>query len=408
MLDKRQKQKLKIKLPNQEPSNRTPYFLMAGTGFVALVIAAIGMWFLLATLFPRPNPVAETKLTAPTPKAQTSTPSLAETPQLDIAKSYGNKYANGLLPVGDSKYSTTSAKKGSLYVCSQYAQNLTSDKGGASTRGPWFTNNNTQYDINKKVHIHGSVSWKGSFSNTVANGKRTITTNDLPLAHTTGTFPVSSSDPAYSYDRNPNTISAQSLTYNLAASPTYGTPQCMGGEVGVMLTGVAIFNAFDAGGRDAGAWEVQDDCSGHPQSSGEYHYHTLSSCIQDVSVHTVIGFALDGFPITGPQVSSGNVLTTDDLDECHGISSQITLDGKQFTSYHYVMTQDFPYSVSCFRATPASPPGMQGGQQQSTQSQSQGSAPTQGQQSPGQTTGGQVGGYTPQTPPPPQQPLQHP
>jgi hypothetical protein len=135
----------------------------------------------------------------------------------------------------------------------------------------------------------------------------------------------------------------------------------MGGEVGVMLTGVALFNGFDAGARDAGAWEVQDSCSGHPQMEGEYHYHTLSSCIHTVSVHAVIGFALDGFPITGPQVSNGNVLTTRDLDACHGITSAISLNGRTITTYHYVMTQDFPYSVSCFRGTATAPPGMHGG-----------------------------------------------
>jgi hypothetical protein len=132
-----------------------------------------------------------------------------------------------------------------------------------------------------------------------------------------------------------------------------------------MLTGVALFNGFDAGGRDAGAWEIQDSCDGHPQSDGIYHYHTLSSCIKDTSVHTVIGYALDGFPITGPQVAPGNILTTADLDECHGITSQITLNGKTITTYHYVMTQDFPYSVSCYRGTPIQPPGQK--EQQATQ-----------------------------------------
>jgi hypothetical protein len=164
------------------------------------------------------------------------------------------------------------------------------------------------------------------------------------------------SDPAYAYDRNPNTIKGQTITYILNANPTYGDPNCMGGEVGVMLTGIALFNAFDAGGRDAGAWEVQDSCDGHPQMDGEYHYHTLSACINNISVSTVIGYALDGFPITGPDISPNNVLTTSDLDECHGITSQISLNGKTTTSYHYVMTQDFPYSVSCFRGTPIQPP----------------------------------------------------
>ena len=35
-------------------------------------------------------------------------------------------------------------------------------------------------------------------------------------------------------------------------------------------------------------------------------------------------------------------------------SSTVKVDGKNVTTYHYVMTQDFPYSVSCFRATPVS------------------------------------------------------
>jgi hypothetical protein len=273
---------------------------------------------------------------------------------LDPNKNYGNKYADGLLPEGDSKYITSTAKKGYVYVCQ--ANFVPSSQAGAQTRGPWFVNNNTQWDMNKKSTISGSVTWTPSLSNTVSNGKRIIVTNDLPNHHT-GIFPVSKNDPARVYDANPNTIVAQSLTYTLASAPSYGTPQCMGGEVGVMTTGVALFNGFDAGGRDAGAWEVQDSCDGHPQNKGEYHYHSLSRCITDHSVSTVIGYALDGFPITGPKVGTNNFLTTDDLDVCHGIVSPIILDSVKTTQYHYVMTQDFPYSASCFRAAPTQPPG---------------------------------------------------
>jgi len=291
-----------------------------------------------------------------------STVRLPEGLKLDVGKNYGNKYADGILPVGDGKYVTDAPKTGYVYTCSQYAHNLANDQGGADTRGPWFMNSNTQYDINKKAHVAGNVTWTADFSNTVSGSTRTIVTNDLP-SHPTGVFPIQTSDPAHAYDRNPNSIKGQTLTYALAASPTYSeTPNCMGGEVGVMLTGVALFNAFDAGGRDAGAWEVQDGCSGHPQSAGEYHYHTLSSCINDVREDTIIGYALDGFPITGPKVGTNAVngyLTTADLDECHGIVSTIKAGSETAIMYHYVMTQDFPYSVSCFRGTPITPPGMQ-------------------------------------------------
>jgi hypothetical protein len=285
--------------------------------------------------------------------------------QLDPSKNYGDKYSSGVLPVGDEKFSTSAAKKGTVYMCND---NFVPDsQAGAQTRGPWFIGT-TQWNVNKKYAVRGSVKWNQNITNKLESGKRVITTNDLP-DHVTGTFPVASSDPAYAYDRNPNTIKSQALTYTLTEGPAYSaTPKCMGGEVGIILTGVALFNGFDAGGRDAGAWEIQDGCQGHPQGSGIYHYHTLSSCIRDISVGTVIGFALDGFPITGPKVGEKNYLTTDDLDDCHGIVSEITLDGKKTRTYHYVMTQDFPYSASCFRATATQSPGQHsGGQQQSGQ-----------------------------------------
>lgn len=305
--------------------------------------------------------------------SKTTNAAMLEGLQLDPNKNYGDKYASGVLPVGDEKFVTDGAKKGYVYMCSD---NFVPDnQAGAQTRGPWFIGT-TQWNINKKYSVQGSVKWQQSITNTISGDKRVITTNDLP-DHVTGTFPVSSSDHAYAYDRNPNSIKSQSLTYNLSANPSYSsTPKCMGGEVGVLLTGVALFNAFDAGGRDAGAWEIQDGCQGHPQGSGIYHYHTLSSCIKDVGVGTVLGFALDGYPITGPKVGDKNYLTTDDLDDCHGIVSDITLDGKKVKMYHYVMTQDFPYSASCFRATAIQSPAQHtgGSQQQTGQQPSQSSS----------------------------------
>ncbi|GAA1698754.1 YHYH protein [Microbacterium sediminicola] len=267
---------------------------------------------------------------------------------LDPEGWYGDVYADGILPVGDGRYSEVKPAVGTVYLCSE---NFAQNGAGAQERGPWFINDDTEWDLSLKIHVQGAVEWEPQMTVTLDGDTRTVTTNDLP-DHTTGEFPVARDDPAYDYDRNPNSISAQELTYDLNASPQYGEPHCMGGEAGVMLTGAALFNAFDELGRDAGAWEIQDACEGHPQQAGEYHYHTLSSCIGAVSVETVIGFALDGFPITGPTVSEGNVLTTADLDECHGIVSDVELDGETVTTYHYVMTQDFPYSVSCFRAEP--------------------------------------------------------
>jgi hypothetical protein len=313
---------------------------------LATILAACGSSSKPAPSSPTSGPVTTTSVPISRVTALT----------LDPNKNYGNTYANGILPVGDNKYVTAAPRKGNVFVC-----NPPRGGGGAQERGPWFLNDGTRYDLNKKIAVAGKVKWPGSFSMKVQGAKRVITTNDLPRDHTTGVFPVAPADPAYQYDRNPNHIAKQSLTYTLNASPTVeATPRCIDGEIGVMTTGIALFDAFDAGGRDAGAWEVQDGCSGHPQMSSEYHYHTLSSCIRDTSVNTVIGFALDGFPITGPKVDTDNILTTSDLDECHGITSTLTLDRQTVETYHYVMTQDFPYSVSCYRSTPTTPPGRPG------------------------------------------------
>ena len=250
------------------------------------------------------------------------------------------------LPLGDGKYVTSGPKKGFIYLC-----NVGSAGGGAQRAGPWIHTDSKTWTPEGKLHVAGDISWASAATTIKISGpSRIITTNNVPTTHTSGVFPVASSDAAYIYDRNPNSISAQSFTFTLPANPTIAAkPSCIFGEVGIMTTGVLLFDGFDAGNRDAAAWEVQDRCDAHPQISGVYHYHNLSSCIKDISVGTVIGYAFDGFPITGPKLSSGNYLHTADLDECHGLTSSVSLNGKTVSTYHYVMTQDFPYSVSCFK-----------------------------------------------------------
>ena len=278
------------------------------------------------------------------------------------------------LPLGDNKYTTSGPQKGYVYVCQVLKGNR-----GAQESGSWISG--TTWTIQGKPSVQGSVSWpNATFSDKVSGNSRILTGNGLPVGMTTGIFPIASSDPAYQYDRNPNSIKAQTLNLTLPVDPTVSaTPNCMGGEGGVMTNGVPLFNAFDEEMRDAPAHEIQDSCDGHPQVSGEYHYHSLSRCFKDIKESTVLGFALDGFPITGPVQANGQQLTTDALDECHGITSTITLDGKQVSMYHYVMTEDFPYSVSCFKGKPVSlqviktanlgGPGQQGGLSGSQQDQ---------------------------------------
>jgi hypothetical protein len=254
------------------------------------------------------------------------------------------------LPVGDDSIST-SPQTGKLWSCRQTFD----DPGGVGAEGPWFNGDGT-WDLTKKVTVSGSVEWPESLAVEVDGATRTITTNDLP-DHPTGTFPIAQSDDAYQYDRNPNSISAQDLEFHLPAAPEVAaSPSCAGGTVGVMLSGSVVFSAIDAGGRDAVAHEVQDDCGGHPQNTGVYHYHSLGSCSGDDEPgrhSALVGYAFDGFGIYGHQGEGGEILANDDLDACHGHTHPIEWDGETRSMYHYHSTYEFPYTVGCYRGTPA-------------------------------------------------------
>lgn len=270
----------------------------------------------------------------------------------------GKDFANGVVPLGDKRYTTTGAKKGYVYLCNVPRQM----DGGAGVDGPWISG--TSWNFLQKVNVGGTVTWgNANFSNTISGTQRLLVGNGLPINHTTGTYPVGTNDPAYAYDRNPNSIRTQNLNEKISANPRYSeTPNCMGMEVGVMNSGVPLFNGFDAGLRDAAAHELQDSCSGHPERTGQYHYHSMSACLKNKKVDTIVGYALDGFPITGPYVTDSTYLTTDDLDVCHGITSPVLVKGKSVLMYHYVLTHDFPYSVSCFRGKPSRTGPSGGGQ----------------------------------------------
>jgi hypothetical protein len=253
------------------------------------------------------------------------------------------------LAVGDDMYADVPTR-GRIYTCRS-----TFDGGGASAQGPWFNGDGT-WDSTAKIAVQGDVQWDAaSVEFTLSGDTRVITANALPT-HGTGSFPIAPSDPAYAYDRNPNTISAQMISQTLPANPTTETSEgCIGGEVGIAIDGVPIFDGFDAGGRDAVAWEVQDSCHGHPQRSGVYHYHDVSPCLDDASTghSSLVGYAYDGFGIFGRRGEDGIELTNDDLDECHGHTHVIEWDGRQVEMYHYHATAEFPYTVGCFRGASA-------------------------------------------------------
>lgn len=253
------------------------------------------------------------------------------------------------LPIGDSI--TNVPEVGGVFSCQ------TVFNGPGATPGPWLDEDAGTFDLTAKPTVDGSVDWDGEYTISfgASGATRLNTTNDLP-DHPTGTFPIASTDDAYQYDRNPNTIRATTLNMGVPTRPgLLATPACLSlGSIGIMTSGVALFNALDAQGRDAVAYEIPDTCGGHPQQAGAYHYHALSDCIDDPASgeHSArLGYARDGFGIYGRYGEDGETLTNADLDECHGHAHQIEWDGVDRVMYHYHATWEYPYTLGCYRGT---------------------------------------------------------
>jgi hypothetical protein len=260
------------------------------------------------------------------------------------------KVSLAALPLDDYYY-TTAPKVGWIYTCQQSFGGQ-----GPTTNGPWIDAAANTFDLLEKAVVEGAVAWQSKFSATLSGATRNVVGNGLP-SHATGIYPISASDPAHRYDGNPNSIAAQDVADAIPANPKVAaSASCLNmGPIGVMLTGAQLYNALDALGRDAVAHEVLDKCSGHPDQSGTYHYHSLSACMSDPGTgHSkLLGYALDGFGIYGLRGTDGKTLVDANLDACHGHTHAILWNGKVVSMYHYHMTQEYPYSVGCYRGTPA-------------------------------------------------------
>jgi YHYH protein len=265
------------------------------------------------------------------------------------------------LPLGDGKISS-SPQRGYVLPCSAEFRGR-----GAQAAGPWI--HGDTWDLTQKLQVQGRVLWPNAeFRIATENNDRVVSRvingNSLPVNTPTGTFPIGYDDPAFEIDRNPNSIAPQNILLNLPANPQpAASASCVPmGMIGIALNGVPIYNALDDAGRDAVAHEVQDLCNGHPQMQGQYHYHGPSPCLPNQAAdEALIGYAIDGYGIYSIYDARGRELTNTDLDECHGRVSEVEWDGAEVSLYHYVLTREYPYTIGCFRGTPARLPQGRGG-----------------------------------------------
>ena len=166
--------------------------------------------------------------------------------------------------------------------------------------------------------------------------------------------------------------------------PTNTTNPPFQGVIGVMITGVPIYSVavrksvvsrqeVDAENDAfldvrAGASEIEDFCGGFTDVDGIYHVHRLPRRVvwaqrdgdrarcalphddqEPPGRHSeLLGYMLDGFPIYGPRDANAQP-TRDRLDECGG--HEDSAPGEP-SGYHYHFTDEYPFSIECFRGCP--------------------------------------------------------
>jgi len=146
-----------------------------------------------------------------------------------------------------------------------------------------------------------------------------------------------------SFVLNPNRIASQHLVFRIPITPTRLTtpsPTPLG-PIGVALNGVPLFNQYAANYQPLGA-EINsfDQYNGHPQQTGQYHYHVEPLWLTRNSKEALIGVLLDGYPVYGPN-ENGAPVSSASLDAAHGHVG-VTPEFPQGI-YHYHTTGDAPY-----------------------------------------------------------------
>jgi hypothetical protein len=125
------------------------------------------------------------------------------------------------------------------------------------------------------------------------------------------------------------------------------------GVIGFAVNGVPFYGPMDDFSSPRKWGEEQwmfDDCNGHVDSLGIYHYHGNPTCLYgtDLLGHSpLIGFMLDGIPIYGPLdvggIKARDLAGTLKLDECGG-----HVDTEN-TFYHYHSGSEQSHIVNCLR-----------------------------------------------------------
>jgi YHYH protein len=201
--------------------------------------------------------------------------------------------------------------------------------------------------VYSKIYGATSITNDGTYT--------TIKTNGIP-DHKSAYYPTNNAlYEAYSgttfagntFVKNPNNIVSQTFTFKIPYNPSVAnnhiaTPL---GPIGVALNGVPFFNQYAGPNNQALTTEIAsfDKYYGHPQQTGQYHYHVEPLYLTTVKFTKsgLMGFLLDGFPVYGPKEENGTTVSSNGLDAYHG-HTHSTVDFPNGI-YHYHFTDDAPY-----------------------------------------------------------------
>lgn len=242
---------------------------------------------------------------------------------------------------------------------------------------PWVQDG--MIDVAKIALVPGAVQLESVFTVTETGTTRRLRGNGIPN-HPIGTFPIPQTSDAYAYyaalpaqgyaNAAEIPVAPYDLSADLPIDPVMSAePSC----IPALMTGIAL---------TGGAWHVEaapdsrlnvydpnaalptDRCFGHPYAT-EYHYHGYSwKCMEQGEPgkpSPLLGYALDGFGIYGPRGADGTLVTNAELDECHGRVGWVMFNGTWQEIYHYVLNNEYPYSIGCFRGKPHVPSHMMPG-----------------------------------------------
>ncbi|XP_072046679.1 uncharacterized protein [Amphiura filiformis] len=202
---------------------------------------------------------------------------------------------------------------------------------------------------------------------------------------------------------NRKTIQAQTYKKCIPKNPKLqANGACTGvdGFVAITINGTPLWTWHTSSNTDAVATEKMDDCGGHADANGRYHYHGWNNftaqntsddqakglnvgCLSTKSSNfnamacpaPLLGIVLDGHLLYGPQ-KCDDCLSYDASGKCDSwnstasglfTNSELTNGGRSVNSsnpthdgdsdkehvFEYRLHTDAPYSINCFRGIPA-------------------------------------------------------